>query len=146
MSSKNINQTYTEDHQRLRQLLQRFQGLKATNRPGANEAFKEFKSELERHIRWEERVLFPWFDAKFKHLKFSPIPGLHCEHEQILVYLADIEGKLAREDFNTDDNERDIEMALREHSQNEEEGVFPALDKILSEQERDAIFAAMNKC
>ena len=146
MSPKNINQTYTEDHQRLRQLFQRFQGLKVTNWPGAKEAFKEFKFELERHIRWEERVLFPWFDRKYEHLKFSPVPALHREHEQILVYLADIEGKLAREDFNTDDNERDIEMALREHSQNEEEGVFPALDRILSEQERDAIFAAMSKC
>lgn len=146
MSSKNINQTYTEDHERLRQLFQRFRGLKATDRAGAKEAFNEFKSELERHIRWEERILFPWFDHKYTHLKYSPIPLLHREHEQILVYLADIQGKLAKEDFSTDENERDIEMALRLHSENEEDGLFPALDKILTVQERAAIYEAMDQC
>jgi len=117
-----------------------------SDQAGAKEAFKEFKSELERHIRWEERILFPCFDYKHTHLKHSPIPLLHREHEQILVYLADIEGKLAKADFNTDNNERDIEVALRLHSQNEEEGLFPALDRILTDQERVAIYAAMDRC
>ena len=146
MSSKNINRTFTEDHRRLRQLFQKFQSLKATDRADAKEAFKEFKVELERHIRWEERILFPCFDHKYTHLKYSPISLLHREHEQILVYLADLEGKLAKADFNTDAHERDIEMALRLHSENEEEGLFPALDKVLTDTERVAIMEAMDRC
>ena len=145
MQSKSINQDFTEDHQHLQALFRRFQSMKATNRPGAREVFEEFKSELERHILWEERILFPWFDQKCGNLNFSPIPSLHREHEQILVCLDDITQKLVREDLSSDDEEKDLERALCLHNEKEEQELFPALDESLTDQERTAVFAAMSE-
>lgn len=141
-----INHTYTEDHGRLHQLFQRFQSLKTTNRSEAKSVFNQFKSELERHIRWEEQILFPWFDHKYADLKFSPIPVLNREHDQILVYLDDIARKLARDDFDTKLAEDSIQMVIDMHNEQEEGEFFPALDKVLTEQERTHILDAMSKC
>ena len=146
MHVKSVNSTYTEDHEHLRQLFQRFQSLKGTDRSEARNVFHQFKSELERHIRWEEQILFPWFNHKYANLKYSPIPILNREHGQILVYLDDIARKLARDDFDTKVDEDAIEMVIDMHNQKEEGELFPALDKVLTDQERAAILDAMSRC
>ena len=145
MESKTINQHYSADHVHLHALFHRFQELKATDRPAARQVFLEFKGELERHIRWEESILFPCFDQKYSHLQYSPLPTLHREHGQILVCLDDIAQKLGREDFDTEADEKNIEAALIRHNKKEEQDLFPALDKILDERERAAVFRAMSR-
>ena len=127
MHTQSINQTYTEDHAHMRQMFQRFKNLKATDRTEAANVFNKFKSELERHIRWEERILFPWFGRKYSHLKFGPIATLNREHEQILGYLDQIARKLARNEFDTEMDEDSMAMVIDMHNQQEEDELFPAL-------------------
>jgi len=145
MPAPTINQHYTEDHEQLRAFFHRFQSLKAGDHGKAMKAFHEFKTGLEQHILWEERILLPWYDRQLGHLRNCLTPSLRREHAQILVYLKEIAEKLAEGDFATEDEEAGLEMVLSMHNQKEEEALYPALDQILNDEQRAAVFVAMNK-
>ena len=146
MHVKSTNQLNTEEHQRLHQLFQRFQSLKATDQAGAKMAFEEFKAGMERHIRQEEAVLFPCFARKCTGFRSSPVEALKRDHGQILNYLEEIARKLDRGDFNTTQEEQNVESAVDFHSQSEADELFPVLDELLTEQERAIIFEALERC
>jgi len=67
MNNESINEHYTEDHDRLDDLFHEFQVLKSSDRARAVHHFQEFKAGLERHIAWEEEILFPSFEKRFGH-------------------------------------------------------------------------------
>src|SRR5689334_5216956 len=146
MHAKSTNEFNAEAHQRLHQLFQRFQSLKAADQAGAKRAFYEFKAGMERHIRQEEAILFPCFTRKCAGFRSSPVEALKRDHGQILNYLAEIARKLERSDFNTDQDEQNVESAVDFHSQSEDEELFPILDELLTEQERAIIFEALDRC
>ena len=64
MSRKPSPHSYEQDHDRLDELFKTFQQLKRSDFPKAKEAFKEFKFGLQRHIVWEEDLLFPLWEKK----------------------------------------------------------------------------------
>lgn len=140
-----VDQYYTEDHKHLHASFHRFQSLKAGEQDRAAEAFREFKAGLERHILWEERILFRWYDHKLGHIRNCLTAVLRREHAQILVYLHDISRKLARGNFVTDDEEAGLETVLRIHNQKEEDALYPAMDQMLNDEQRAAVFVAMEK-
>jgi len=51
-----------QDHDRLDELFREFQTLKGSDFAKAKHAFSEFKRGLQRHIVWEEEILFPLFE------------------------------------------------------------------------------------
>ncbi|MEY4704226.1 MAG: hypothetical protein RL042_422, partial [Nitrospirota bacterium] len=61
---KTISAFFGQDHDRLDELLKAFQQLKRLDFAKAKEAFKEFKFGLQRHIVWEEDLLFPIWEEK----------------------------------------------------------------------------------
>ncbi len=146
MNEKSIYEHYTSDHQHIRQLLERFQRLKTTQHLAAKQALTELRSALERHILWEERILFPWFDHKRAGKPYSPTPAFKREHGQILVYLENIAWKVERGDFDTGAIEESLKLSLRLHNQREEEELYPVLDQALNAAERGAVREAMGRC
>ncbi len=146
MDEKSIYEHYTNDHEHIRRLLEQFQRLKTTQPFGAKQALTELRSALERHILWEERILFPWFDHKCAERNYSPTPAFKREHGQILIYLDDIARKVERGDFGTEEVEESLELILRLHNQREEEEFYSVLDKALNEAERGAVLEAMGRC
>ena len=61
---KTIREFYEKDHGRLDELFKTFQQLKRSHPPKAKGVFEEFKFGLERHIVWEEDLLFPLWEKK----------------------------------------------------------------------------------
>jgi iron-sulfur cluster repair protein YtfE (RIC family) len=145
MPDHTVNQYYTEDHEHLHAALHRFQSLKAGEPGKAAEACQGFKAGLERHILWEERILFRWYDQQLGHLRNCLTASLRRDHGQILVYLDEISRKLVQGNFATSDEEGRLETILRLHNQKEEEAFYPAMDQILNDEQRAAVFAAMKK-
>lgn len=139
---QSIHQHYSEDHDRLDELFHRFQQLKPTDRNGALEAFREFKTGLERHIVWEEEILFPSFEQKFRQVG-GPTAVMRREHQEIRKCLDAIAGKLAHSDFDTEADEKGLLSLLRPHNQKEEEILYPMIDQATGPQERTEIFAEM---
>ena len=59
-----ITDYYAKDHDRLDGLFKSYQQFKRSDFPKAKEAFVGFKFGLQRHIIWEEDILFPLFEKK----------------------------------------------------------------------------------
>lgn len=107
-------------------------------------AFGEFKAGLERHIVWEEEILFPSFEKRFGHLD-GPTAVMRREHQEINKWLNDIAQKLKQDDWKTEDEELGLRTVLCPHNQKEESILYPILDQVTGLQERKDIFSEMNK-
>ena len=62
--SASIRDYFEADHDRLDDLLKEYQNQKEVDFQRAKSALIEFKLGLERHIVWEEEILFPVFESK----------------------------------------------------------------------------------
>jgi iron-sulfur cluster repair protein YtfE (RIC family) len=145
IATQNIQAAFAADHERLDNCLHRFQTLKRSDAPAARESFKEFKFGLQRHIIWEEQILFPRFEAKTGMYDMGPTEVMRREHRHIGALLEAIHAKVARGDPESDNEERDLLEALATHNQKEETVLYPALDRLLSDAEKAEAFEAMEK-
>lgn len=144
MNTATIAQHYSEDHDRLDELFRRFQTLKHSDRPSALAAFQEFMAGLERHIVWEEEILFPAFEQKTGHVG-GPTEVMRWEHREIRGFLEAIAGKLTRNDGDTASDEAGLLSVLGPHNQKEEGILYPTIDQVTGADERAEIFAEMSK-
>ncbi|MBI4325039.1 MAG: hemerythrin domain-containing protein [Chloroflexi bacterium] len=145
MQTQTIAGHYGQDHQRLDELFHRFQELQKNDFAEAARLFAEFKAGLERHIVWEEEILFPRFDASFGHLSGSPTAIMRWEHQHLRRYLARIEQNLARHDTETELEQIAFLSLLCSHNQKEESVLYPMMDELFGEEERSSVFAEMGR-
>jgi len=140
---KTITAYYEEDHDRLDELFKTFQTLKRSDFSKAKEAFKEFKGGLQRHIVWEEELLFPIWEEKTGMIEDGPTPVMRFEHEQIKQLLDAIHQKVERQNLDTDQDEQALLNILSSHNRKEERALYPAIDNVTSAEERATVFSNM---
>jgi iron-sulfur cluster repair protein YtfE (RIC family) len=145
ISTQSIQAAFAADHDRLDSCLLRFQAMKRSNFADAREYFKEFKFGLQRHITWEEQILFPRFEAKTGSYGAGPTEVMRREHRRIGALLEAIHQKVRRTDPESDKEERDLLEVLAAHNQKEENVLYPILDRLLSDAEKAEVFEAMEK-
>ena len=143
MNTSSINERYSHDHDRLDQLFARFQSFKRSEPAKAKEMFNEFRAGLERHIIWEEEILFPSFEKKFGHLG-RPTEVMRWEHREIRKFLETIARKLAEGDCDTGMDEMGLQAVLCPHNHKEENILYPMIDRITADEERTEIFNKMD--
>ena len=80
----------SEDHDRLDNKIKKYSTEKLVDIERAESIFLSFKSELERHIIWEEDILFPVFERKTGIKDGGPTSVMRIEHIQIKKYLQEI--------------------------------------------------------
>ena len=78
-----ITAFFEQDHDRLDELFKTFQQLKRSDFAKAKDAFKGFKFGLQRHIVWEEDLLFSLWEKKTGMTESGPTPAMRNEHRQI---------------------------------------------------------------
>jgi iron-sulfur cluster repair protein YtfE (RIC family) len=144
MNTDSINEHYSADHDRLDDLFRQFQTLKVSDRQKAVAAFKEFQAGLERHILWEEEILFPSFERKTGHTG-GPTEMMRWEHRQIRGFLDAIADKLAQAGGDTASEEMGLLSVLEAHNQKEEGILYPMIDQMTGAEERTEIFAEMSQ-
>lgn len=145
METKNITQFYMEDHQRLDKLFQEYQGKRNHDLVAAKELFEKFRSGLERHILWEEGILFPLFESKSGMHGTGPTMVMRMEHEEIKTKLKEMAEKLAAGDANTQVEESGLLFILTQHNQKEENILYPTIDRTLEDSEVGEIFRKMKE-
>jgi uncharacterized protein (DUF2249 family)/hemerythrin-like domain-containing protein len=143
MSTQSITDSYGHDHDRLDGLFQQYRKWKRTDYPTAADSFRQFKRGLERHIAWEEEILFPQFEAKTGMRGTGPTEAMRFEHRQIKHRLGQIVAKLHQGDPETDVEEAALFELLSAHNQKEEAILYPACDEFLDEAEHRAVFERM---
>ena len=140
---KTISAFYEQDHDRLDELFKTFQKMKRSDFPKAKEAFKAFKFGLQRHIVWEEDVLFPLWEERTGMSEGGPTFVMRAEHRQIGQQLEAIHGKVADQNPDSDQEEQALLDLLGTHNMKEERVLYPAIDQLTSAEEREAVFRNM---
>jgi regulator of cell morphogenesis and NO signaling len=143
MNQQTITNYYETDHDRLDALFKSFQQLKQTDFPQAKQFFKEFRFGLQRHILWEEEILFPLFEQKTGMYGRGPTEVMRQEHRLIAKYLEAIHEKVKAQNPNSDEEEQLLVNTLSMHNQKEENILYPAIDRSVTEKERETIFTSM---
>ena len=142
-ATASIRDYFEADHNRLDELLRQFQQLKRIDFAKAKPFFREFKFGLQRHITWEEEILFPFFEQKTGSGGFGPTDVMRREHILIKERLEEAHNFVKRSDPDGDIAERSLEGVLAAHNAKEEIILYPALDVLSSEEERNQILLAL---
>lgn len=140
---KTISEFYEQDHDRLDELFKTFQKMKRSDFPKAKEAFKVFKFGLQRHIVWEEDVLFPLWEEKTGMSEGGPTFVMRAEHRQIGQQLEAVHDKVGDQNPDSDQEEQALLDLLGSHNMKEERVLYPAIDQLTSAEEREIVFRNM---
>lgn len=134
-----------QDHNRLEGLVTEFQATKGSDLGKAKHFFSEFKRGLQRHIVWEEEILFPLFEHRTGMEDRGPTAVMRTEHRQIKDFLEQIHDRIAKGETNTDEFERGLLTVLSAHNKKEETILYPWIDQSMSEQEAEETLARMRE-
>jgi hemerythrin-like domain-containing protein len=138
---QSINNCLTEDHGRLDNLLEGVQEWKPKDLAKAKELLGAFGSALRRHLQWEETILFPLFEQMTGQAGVTRT--LLGEHQEIRQWLEALTEKLEQNDTGSGYEEKMLVEELGGHNAREEYALYPELDKLLSEEEKNRVFEAM---
>ena len=125
-----------KDHDRLDGIFKEFQTIKQSNLTGAKRLFADFKAGLERHIIWEEDILFPMFETRTGMYDSGPTAVMRMEHRQIKGFLAQIQDAISSGNTKTEEFENGLSEVLTAHNNKEESILYPWIDDSISEDER----------
>jgi len=133
-----------QDHDRLDEIFKEFQATKRQNAEKTKTLFQEFLRGLQRHIVWEEEILFPVFEAhaNMGH-DHGPTAVMRNEHRQINMFLEQILEKVTAEDPTSDEAEQGLLTVLTAHNIKEEKILYPWIDNSVSENERASLRTQM---
>lgn len=145
MSNLTVTEYFEKDHDRLDEEMRQFRQLKRKNFDEAKPHFREFLTGLQRHIVWEEEVLFPTFEEKTGINDGGPTAVMRSEHLQIKGFLDALHEKVRRKDPDSDAEEISLLSVLSAHNEKEERILYPAIDANLSDTERKGVFQKMSR-
>ena len=114
MPVQSINEFLTEDHGRLDDLLEGVQEWKPKDLAKAKELLMAFGSALQRHLRWEETILFPLFEQKTGQTGLTRT--LLGEHQEIREWLEALTEKLEQNDTASGYEEKVLVEELGGHN------------------------------
>jgi regulator of cell morphogenesis and NO signaling len=145
MSTRTVHQYFTDDHRRLDGLMQTFQAEKRRDFGKAKQAFREFLVGLQRHIVWEEDVLFPSFEQRSGIASGGPTDVMRAEHRRIAAALDELHAKVRRSDPECDAEVEALADLLSVHNQKEENVLYPMFDATVDAEERTRLFRQMEE-
>jgi regulator of cell morphogenesis and NO signaling len=134
-----IRDFFRNDHERLDRLLVEFQALKRSDSARAAETFGDFRTGLERHLSWEEEVLFSAFETDDESRTSGPTVVMRAEHRKIEEALQTLDRCLRDGSTNCDEAEARLLEILQAHNFKEERVVYPMVDRMLGAAEKEAL-------
>jgi regulator of cell morphogenesis and NO signaling len=137
MRESTVHASLAHDHDRLDQLLETYRQLKRSDFARAKQAFRAFKFGLQRHIISEETIFFPLFEDKTGMRDHGPTAVMRAEHREIGRRLEALHDKVRRQDVDSEREEEELLQALSAHNQKEENVLYPAIDRLTSEEEKE---------
>lgn len=138
---QSINSYLTDDHGTLDSLFEEFQSSKDQDTKTANDFLSRFTSALNRHLDWEEKILFPLYQQKVGEAAL--IRTLLAEHQEIRQWLSALSVKISQGDTDSSDEEHMLVEELGGHNAREEYALYPQLDKLLTDEEKTQVFKAI---
>ena len=107
--------------------------------------YEEFEHGLLRHLRIEEELIFPVFEARSGMLN-GPTDVMRDEHRQVRMALALMRRGLLQADATAyGDGLRFFDSVLPDHNAKEEHILYPTLDRLLRPAERAALVSRLQR-
>jgi len=140
-----VNEALSWDHDRLEAILDgAFEARRSGDFGSAGARCAEFALGLRRHIRFEEQILFPAFEARAGLPRNAGPTGVMCaEHREIEALLERLDEVAAVPGQAAEILCEDLVRILGWHNQKEEGVLYPGIDRLLSEAENDAMVAGI---
>lgn len=134
------------DHDRLDEALRSVSAAVASGRfADAVAHYEQFELGLLRHVRIEEELLFPVFEAR-SGIVNGPTAVMRDEHRQVQTALGIMRRGLQRSDPGAyGDGLRFFESVLPDHNAKEEHILYPTLDSLLRPAERALLVARLQR-
>ncbi|MBI4140390.1 hemerythrin domain-containing protein [Candidatus Woesearchaeota archaeon] len=139
----NVLEFMGKDHDRLDGVFKDFRSAMNSDISKAKQLFHDFKTGLQKHIVWEEEILFPLFENKTRMFDEGPTAIMRMEHRQIKDFLEKIHKRISEKDCDVELLQAGLIEVLTEHNNKEESILYPWIDKETSELEREEAFAKM---
>ena len=140
MAGENVVSFFQGDHKRLDELFVKFQDNKKSHLTQARDFFREFKSGLERHIAWEEEILFPIFEKVTGMQSGGPTTVMRHDHQEIKAALESVHERVLSGKFDSENAEKTLLELLGAHNWKEEKILYPIIDNMTTEKDREEIF------
>jgi iron-sulfur cluster repair protein YtfE (RIC family) len=126
MTDKSITEFFENDHREIDAI---FEGLSYGDAAKDLALFREFDRRLERHIRWEEDLLFPAIGAINPMIAQGPVRIMKLEHEAIRHSKAKARQAFEKGDLTEAREHCDaVRSMLEQHNMKEERILYPACD------------------
>ena len=129
------------DHALIEVLLVYFRDSMGKDKELAEKAFNKFKWELEKHIFVEEKVIFPFCKMAISEACES-VQSLVKQHDLFIDMLNEIKNDLVMK------NETDVSNFMNllvNHRKTEENFLYPKLDEMLNETQKEMMIAQINE-
>lgn len=137
-----INQYYSADHDRLDCLYAQFKAQFSQEPNKAKMLFEVFSRDLFLHIKWEEQVLFPFFEEN-TGMQCGPTKIMTEEHQIIKSLLDNIHSHISQQDTLPENELASLETILIQHNQKEENILYPMIDQICDDVKNAELFLQM---
>ena len=131
-----ITEALGHDHERLAEIeASAFAARDRGDLDAGARLFERFARELERHIAFEEELLFPVVEREMGLGSDSgPTAVMREEHAQIRSFLAAIAGEMRNPGAPVGEKRRALAWVLEEHNAKEEQMLYPMTDQALGRE------------
>jgi hemerythrin-like domain-containing protein len=132
-----IGECLGQDHRRIDKLLADLCAMVGDSElERADHSMGDFDAALRRHIRIEEDLLFPLVESRFAW----PVAMMKREHREIFGWTEELKDSLARLERGPASTAlAELTQIFGQHHVKEEEILYPAIDRVLSADERRAL-------
>jgi uncharacterized protein (DUF2249 family)/hemerythrin-like domain-containing protein len=144
-AKRKVHEALAWDHDRLEAILGGvFDARSGADFARAGALFAEFSLGLRRHIRFEEQILFPAFEAHAGLPRHAGPTGVMCaEHREIEALLEGLDEVAGLPGQAAEILREDLVRILGWHNQREENVLYPGIDRLLTEVESDGLVASI---
>lgn len=136
-----ITETLGRDHDRLESLeVSAFAARERGDYAAAAELFGHFARGLQRHIVFEENLLFPAFERETgQGADSGPTAVMREEHAQIRSLLEEIAPGMKDPDAPVEQRRQALGAILQEHNMKEEQILYPMTDQALGRERAEEL-------
>lgn len=145
--SRGVDEALSWDHDRLEALeAAAFRARAAGDLQSAFDIYAEFALGLRRHIGFEEKLLFPAFEAKTGMPPTAgPTAVMRAEHREIERLLEEIASGIGDAAANVEPLRANLHAVLGDHNAKEEQVLYPTTDELLGAADADRLVGEIQR-
>jgi regulator of cell morphogenesis and NO signaling len=136
VTPRDIRDYISDDNDRLDGVFKVFRDFGGANAKTARDLLHVLMAGIDRHIRWEEDILFPLFENRLGMEDRGPTAAMRDDHRKMKEVLQSLHGLVIQNGTDDGDLDRELAELLAGHQRRGEESFYPMLDHSLSDAEK----------